>query len=57
MCPLIDHGQQPMKMNTEVTLLYILFRYQRGGDCLLILLPSEEKDMLKVRAIGKYEIK
>ena len=22
-CPLIDHGQQPMKMPTEVTLLYI----------------------------------
>ena len=22
-CPLIDHGQQPMKMHTEVTLLYI----------------------------------
>ena len=22
MCPLIDHGQQPMKMHTEVTLLY-----------------------------------
>ena len=21
-CPLIDHGQQPMKMHTEVTLLY-----------------------------------
>ena len=21
-CPLIDHGQQPMKMRTEVTLLY-----------------------------------
>ena len=21
-CPLIDHGQQPMKMPTEVTLLY-----------------------------------
>ena len=23
-CPLIDHGQQPMKMHTEVTLLYKL---------------------------------
>ena len=23
-CPLIDHGQQPMKMHTEVTLLYNL---------------------------------
>ena len=22
LCPLIDHGQQPMKMHTEVTLLY-----------------------------------
>ena len=22
MCPFIDHGQQPMKMHTEVTLLY-----------------------------------
>ena len=22
MCPLIDHGQQPMKMHTDVTLLY-----------------------------------
>ena len=21
-CPLIEHGQQPMKMHTEVTLLY-----------------------------------
>ena len=21
-CPLIDHGQQPMKLHTEVTLLY-----------------------------------
>ena len=21
-CPLIDHGQQPKKMHTEVTLLY-----------------------------------
>ena len=24
MCPLIDHGQQPMKMHTEVALLYKL---------------------------------
>ena len=23
LCPLIDHGQQPMKIHTEVTLLYI----------------------------------
>ena len=28
-CPLIDHGQQPMKMHTEVTLLYKLwYMYQ-----------------------------
>ena len=25
-CPLIDHGQQPMKMHTEVTLLYKLIQ-------------------------------
>ena len=28
-CPLIDHGQQPMKMHTEVTLLYELY-YSRN---------------------------
>ena len=27
-CPSIDHGQQPMKMHTEVTLLYkLLYLY------------------------------
>ena len=29
LCPLIDHGQQPMKMHTEVTLLYkVWYMYQ-----------------------------
>ena len=27
-CPLIDHGQQPMKLHTEVTLLYKI-KYHR----------------------------
>ena len=26
-CPLIDHGQQPMKMHTEVTLYNVIQRY------------------------------
>ena len=30
-CPLIDHGQQPMRMHTEVTLLYKL-KYNGFSD-------------------------
>ena len=28
-CPLIDYGQQPMKMHTEVTLFYKLNSYKK----------------------------
>ena len=34
MCPLIDHGQQPMKMHTEVTLLYKSHYNSRLIGCL-----------------------
>ena len=46
-CPLIDHGQQPMKMHTEVMLLYKI-KYTTMETLNTEIIPDDDLTKLNV---------